>query len=178
MISGTEAGGKVGRIAEKNKQVIKQLKNGTAFASKNAEGQRKINVLNCEKKKVRRSFLGTRIFYNCPKCGKALEYKKKMHQGLCMNCGQRLDWSECEDMACVWLKVSNSDEAGYWAAQYEAINGDTYGLNVDMWRLIHKDYPLLLYFPFPYGKDYGRFMRKAAKEAEIIKEVNKNESTI
>lgn len=170
MIFGMEAGGKVGRTAEKNKQIIKQLKNGTAFVSKDAEGRRKINTLNCEKKKVRRSFLGTRIFYNCPKCGKPLKYKKKMHQGLCMNCGQRLDWSDYDNMAAVWILVKDSEEAGYWASQYEAINGETYGLDVEKWRLIHKDYPLLLYFPFPYGKDYGRFMRKAAKEATIVKE--------
>ena len=166
------------RIAEKNKQIIKQLKNGTAFATKDAGGRRKINVLNTEKKKVRRSFLGTRIFYNCPKCGKALRYKKKMHQGLCMECGTRLDWSDYDNMPCVYLMVNDSEEAAYWASQYESINGDTYGLDIEKWRLIHRDYPLLLYFPFPNAKDYGRFMRKAAKEATIIKEINENESAI
>ena len=158
------------RIADKNRQILKQLKDGTAIQTKDAEGRRHIRKLNTEKKPVRRSFLGTRIFYNCPKCGKTLQYKKKMHQGLCMNCGQRLDWSGCEDMACVWILAHDAEEAGYWAAQYEAINGDTYGIDIENWRLIRKAYPLLLYFPFPYGKDYGRFMRKAAKEATIVKE--------
>jgi hypothetical protein len=162
----------MGRIAERNKQVMKQLKCGTAFPSKDAQGRRKVNMLNTEKKKVRRNIIGTRIFYNCPKCGKVLSYKKKMHQGLCMNCGQRLDWCDYDDMPSVWLLVHDSDEAGYWAAQYEAINSTTYGINIDEWRLIHKDYPLLLFFPFPEGKDYGRFMRKATKEATIIKDVN------
>lgn len=158
------------KIAEKNRQVVKQLKEGTAIATKDAEGRRHIRKLNTEKKAVRRSFLGTRIFYNCPKCGKPLKYKKKMHQGLCMSCGQRLDWGEYDNMAVVWILAHNSEEAGYWAAQYEAINGDSYGLDIEKWRLKRKNYPLLLFFPFPYGKDYGRFMRKAAKEATIIKE--------
>ena len=158
------------RAAEKNKQILKQIKDGTAIVTKDAEGRRHIRKLNTEKKPVRRSFLGTRIFYNCPMCGKPLKYKKKMHQGLCMSCGQRLDWCDYENMSVVWILAHDSEEAGYWAAQYEAINGDTYGINVEQWRLIHKNYPLLLYFPFPYGKDYGRFMRKAAKEATIIKE--------
>ena len=159
----------MGRIAEKNKQVVNQLKSGTAFATKDADGVRYVRRLNSEKKKVRRSFLGTRIFYNCPKCGQPLRYKKKMHQGLCMNCGQALDWCDFENMAVVWVLVHDSDEAGYWASQYEAVNGDTYGIEVDKWRLIHKDYPMLLCFQFPYGKDYGQFMRKAAKEGTIIK---------
>lgn len=159
----------MGRSAEKNRKIVKALKEGTAFATKDAEGHRKINVLNSEKKKVRRSVLGTRIFYNCPKCGQVLMYKKKMHQGICMNCGQRLDWSDYDNLSCVWLLVHDSEEAGYWAAQYESINGDAYEIDTEKWRLIRKDYPLLLYFPFLNGKDYGRFMRKAAKEATIIK---------
>ena len=158
------------RIAEKNRKIAQQIKNGTAVVTKDAEGRRHVRVLNTEKKKVRRSFLGTRIFYNCPRCGKVLQYKKKMHQGLCMNCGQKLDWSECVNMDVVLILTHDAEEAGYWAAQYEAVNGDTYGLDIEKWRLIRKEYPLLLYFPFPYGKDYGRFMRKAAKEATIIKE--------
>lgn len=158
------------RIAEKNRKIAQQIKNGAAVVTKDAEGRRHVRVLNTEKKKVRRSFLGTRIFYNCPRCGKVLQYKKKMHQGLCMNCGQKLDWSECSAMDTVWILAHDAEEAGYWAAQYEAVNGNTYGLDIEKWRLIRKEYPLLLYFPFPYGKDYGRFMRKAAKEATIIKE--------
>lgn len=165
------------RMAEKNRQIAKQIKEGTAFITKDSEGRRHVRALNSEKKKVRRSFLNTRIFYNCPKCGQPLQFKKKMHQGLCMRCGQRLDWDNYEDMAVVWILVHDAEEAGYWAAQYEAINGDTYGLDVENWRLIRKDYPLLLYFPFPYGKDYGRFMRKAAKEATIIKDINKQGET-
>ena len=86
-----------------------------------------------------------------------------------MNCGQRLDWCDYDDMAVVVILARDSEEAGYWAAQYEQINGSTYGIVVDKWRLIRKNYPLPLYFPFPFGKDYGRFMRKAAKEATIIK---------
>ena len=131
-----------------------------------------MTVLNNEKKKIRRSILGTRIFYNCPKCGQLLNYKKKLHSGICMHCGQKLDWDDLENMACVWLEVHDSDEAGYWASQYEQLNGTLYGIDFEEWRLsmTRKDYPMLLYFPFPEGKAYGRFMRKAAKEATIVKE--------
>lgn len=160
----------MGKRTEKNRGVVKALKNGTGFVNYDEYGHRKVNILNSEKKTVRRSFLGTRIFYNCPKCGKPLQYKKKLHQGICMNCGQRLDWSDFDNMSCIWLKVDNADEAGYWAAQYETINGTAYGIDVEKWRLERKSYPMLLYFPFPNAKDYGRFMRKAAKEATIIKE--------
>ena len=130
---------------------------------------------NTQKKTVRRSFLGTRIFYTCPRCGKPLQYKRKMHQGLCMNCGQRLDWSDYDDMACVWLEVHDAEEAGYWGGQYSEINGTLYGIDYEKWRLsmTRKRYPMILFFPFPYGKDYGRFMRKASKEATIIKDICK-----
>ena len=160
------------RTAEKNKRIVKQLKEKTAIETVDIEGKRHVKCLNADKKDVRRSFLGNRIFYNCPKCGKSLKYNKKMHQGLCMSCGQRLNWGDYDDMAVVWILARDSEEAGYWAAQYEAINGSSYGIDVEKWRVTRKEYPLLLYFPFPYGKEYGRFMRKAAKEATIVKEIN------
>ena len=166
----------MGRIAEKNRKIVKALKDGTAISSKDKDGRRTVTVLNSEKRKVRRSFLGTRILYNCPKCGQLLGFKKKLHSGICMNCGQKLDWDDFDNMACVYLKVADADESAYWASQYENICGTLYGIDFEEWRLsmTRKTYPMLLYFPFAFGKEYGRFMRKAAKEATVIKEINQN----
>lgn len=160
------------RIKEKSQEIRKSLREGTAFATVDASGRRHIRKLNTDKKTVRRSILGTRIFYNCPKCGQLLTYKKKMHQGLCMNCGQGLNWGEYGQMPAVYLSVRDADEAGYWAGQYEKEAGTLYGIDFESWRLsmTRKVYPMLLYFPFADEKAYGRFMRRAAKEATIIKE--------
>ena len=161
------------RIAEKNQKIAKAIHDGNAIVSRDENGRRKVNLLNNEKKQVRRNILGTRILYNCPKCGKVLEFRKKMHQGLCMKCGQALNWADYDNMPCVCLRVNNSDEAAYWAGQYESICGTLYGISIDKWRLemTRKSYPMLLYFPFIENKDYGRFMRKAAKEGSIVKEI-------
>ena len=172
----------MGRTAEKNKKIANALKEGSAESYVDAiTGKRKVKLKapNTEKKTVRRSFLGTRILYNCPKCGQLLLFRKKIHQGLCMNCGQRLDWSDFDDMGTVWIQVHDAEEAGYWAAQYEYFTGETYGIDTEKWRLSVtklRDWPMLLYFAFPYGKDYGRFMRKAAKEATVVKIVNGGET--
>lgn len=171
------------RIAKKNRDIVKALKNGEASTYVEPSGKRiiKKSAPNIsEKKQVKRSIVGTRIVYKCPKCGNMLFFKHKMHQNLCMQCGQRLDWGDYNNMACVWIEVQSAEEAGYWAGQYESINGTLYSLEFDKWRLsVTRDiYPMLLFFPFPVGKEYGRFMRKATKEAKIIKEVNHYESTI
>ena len=163
------------RTKEKNQKILKAFKDGAAFESKDKNGRRTVTVLNHEKKKVRRSFIGTRILYNCPKCGQLLNFKKKLHFGICMHCGQKLDWDVFDNMACAYLKVTDADEAGYWASQYETICGTLYGIDFEEWRLsmTRKDYPMLLYFPFAFGKEYGRFMRKAAKEATVITDIHK-----
>ena len=118
-------------IKEKNQKIQKALKDGTAFSSKDSNGRRTITVLNSEKKKVRRSFLGTRILYNCPKCGQLLGFKKKLHSGICMNCGQKLDWDDFDNMSCIYLKVYDADESAYWASQYETICGTLYGIDLE-----------------------------------------------
>ena len=127
---------------------------------------------NTDRKAVRRSFLGTRIFYNCPKCGRVLENRRKAHRNLCMQCGQYLDWDEFDKMSAVYLSVTDADNALYWAEQYKYFNGETYGIDLDKWRrglsLKKEDYPMILFFPFPTGKAYGRFMRQASKEGTII----------
>ena len=117
------------------------------------------------KKLVRRSILGNRIFYNCPKCGKPIEYRLKKHKYHCMHCGQELDWNNNYDnmsVAIIW--VDNAEDAYFWAKQYAFYNGDTYELDPDQWRLLDKRYPLILYFPFPEGKAYGRFVREATMQ--------------
>lgn len=159
------------RIAEKSMAIRKAVKEGNAKVVKGTDGKISIKKTapNVDRKKVRRSIMGSRIFYTCPKCGKVLEFSKKMHKNLCMRCGQYLDWSDYENMACVWILANDAEEAGYWAGQYEAMNGTLYGIDFEEWRLKRKSYPLLLFFQFPEGKAYGRFMRKVAKEANVIK---------
>ena len=97
-----------------------------------------------------------------------------MHRNACLNCGKALDWTEAENMQSVYILARDAEEAGYWASQYEIMHGSSYAVDTESWRLIHKEYPLVLYFPFPMGKGYGRFMRKAAKEAFIIKSFEKD----
>ena len=160
------------RIREKQKDVTEAIKRGEAKAYTDADGRRTVKKVapNTDKRTVRRSILGTRIFYNCPKCGKPLEYKKKMHQGLCMRCGQRLDWADVDEMPCVILMIHDADEAGYWAGQYELTCGTLYGIDYDEWRLsmVKKQYPMQLYFPFTDKKAYGRFMREASREGTVV----------
>ena len=162
------------RIQEKSRAIRKAVKEGNAKVTYKSDGKMEIKKIapNVDKKKVRRSFYGTKIFYNCPKCGQVITFRKKMHKNLCINCGQYLDWSDYDNMACVCLKVTDAEEAGYWASQYETAIGTLYGIDYEEWRLsmTKKRYPMLLFFPFPEGKAYGRFMRKASKEGNIVKE--------
>ena len=164
------------RIAEKSRAVRKSVKEGNAKVTYKPDGKMEIKKAapNVDKKKVRRCFYGTRIFYNCPKCGQVITFRKKMHRNLCMNCGQYLDWADYENRACVWIQVENAEDAGYWASEYESATSTLYRIDFEAWRLsmTKKRYPMLLFFPFPEGKAYGRFMRKAAKEADIVKDVN------
>lgn len=165
------------RMQEKNRELTEAVRRNEARVYTDAiSGKRvvKKNAPNVDKKTVRRSVFGTRIFYNCPKCGKPLEFKKKMHQGLCMRCGQRLDWARYDSMPAIWLEVKDADEAAYWASQYETTCKTLYGIDFEAWRLsvTRADYPMLLYFPFEDDKAYGRFMRKASKEANVLREVS------
>jgi len=127
--------------------------------------------MQTEKNKVRRRFVDQRILYICPKCGKPIEHQKKMHKNRCMQCGQYLDWEDYDAMNGVYIQASDSSEAAYWAEKYRICNGTTYKIDIDAWRLKLKEpFPIVLFFPFPEGKDYGKFMRMAGKEAIIVKE--------
>lgn len=164
------------RVAEKAKKVRETLKaKGIKTVLPDSEGrlyhmEPKKKAPNTNRKTVRRSFLGTRIFYTCPKCGKPLEYRKKMHKNLCMRCGQYLDWGGYDRMESVYLLIENAEDAYFWAKEYAFCNGTTYEIDPDQWRLIPKTFPTLMFFPFPAGKAYGRFMREAAKEGTIVNE--------
>lgn len=162
------------RTAEKNRKIVNDPKKRTQWKKECLERAGKLNPTDRKKtdpnrKDVRISILGTRIFYNCPKCGKILRNRKKMHKNVCMECGQYLDWSKAEHMETVWIRAKNPQEVSYWARQYEIFHGSLYGLDPDQLRSGIR-FPLLLYFAFPKGKGYGGFMRKAAKEAEVVKE--------
>lgn len=132
--------------------------------------------MSTEKKKVRRVIHEHRIVYICPKCGKPIEFKKRLTKSTCKRCGQNLNWDDCEDISSVYLLAEDSNEAGYWASKYEEINGTTYGIDVEDWRLTRREYPVLLYFPFLSNKDYGRFMRLASKDGNVIKDICKGET--
>lgn len=122
--------------------------------------------------KVRRSFLERRIFYICPKCGKPIKSRKIRHANACILCGQKLDWTDCENVQSLYISVQDSGEAAYWAEAYASCTGENYGIDIDEWRLSLRKFPMLLYFPFMNPKDYGRFMRKASKEAAFVTEFN------
>ena len=158
--------------AEKRKKIEKILKKtGLMEIPKDRETGKWVTASLASKKKVRRTILGRRILYICPKCGKPLQFKKKLHAKKCSGCSQALDWGDYGDMQSVYIQAADSGEAAYWAEKYEEYNGTVYGIDIDTWRLSLKGgFPKILFFPFPEGKDYGRFMRLAAKEATIIKE--------
>lgn len=97
-----------------------------------------------------------------------------MHCRKCARCSQILDWGDYDGMQSIYIQVADSGEAAYWAEKYEYYNGTVYGIDTEAWRLnLKNEFPKILFFPFPEGKDYGRFMRLAAKEATIIKEFEK-----
>lgn len=73
-------------------------------------------------------------------------------------------------MRSTYILAKDSGEAAYWAEKYEETAGTSYGINIEEWRLSLKDFPMILFFPFPGGKEYGRFMRLAAKDAKVLKE--------
>ena len=114
--------------------------------------------------------LDRRIFYVCPKCGKALRFRKTRDDRKCTQCGQRLDWVEWDEMKSVYILAQDSGEAAYWAERYEETAGTTFGIDIEKWRLSLKEFPVTLFFPFLESKAYGRFARLAAKEAKIVKE--------
>lgn len=131
--------------------------------------KKKMEAPNRNKKAVIRKIEGRRIFYLCPKCHQIWTQKRKSHRNLCMACGQYLDWSGTDQTECIWLSCRNMEEAYYAAKKYEEINGSTYGIDLEAWRL-HSDriWPKVLYFPFLNKTGYGRFMRWAAKDGPEI----------
>lgn len=162
------------RIAEKNQKMVNILKKkGLKSVPRDPKTgeMRTVTIkkdIQSEKKPVRRAFMDRKICYFCPKCGRLIEFRKKMHRIKCSRCGQYLDWKELEDMRVAHILVSDSGEAAYWAEKYEYYNGTVYGMDINKWRLHLKDFPKILFFPFPDGKGYGRFMRLAAKDAVVI----------
>ncbi len=160
-------------IAEKNASAVRDLKDGNARSVTDKDGKRRIVKMapNTDRKPVRRSFIGNRIFYNCPKCGKTLEFSKKTHKNLCMRCGQYLDWSEFEKPLSIYIQAEDAEDAAYWAGLYAYYNGTSYAIDTDQWRLAKKEYPVLWYFVFEENTEYGRFMREAAKDGKILREI-------
>lgn len=121
-------------------------------------------VKNKKPKVIRRSFIGNRIVYCCPKCGMKLSFSKKIFHDVCEKCGQYLDWGGYDRMPAVWIEAKDSGEAGYWAEKYESVTGEVFGIDIEAFRLTRREYPVRLYFPFKNPKEYGRFSRLVAKE--------------
>lgn len=158
-------------IAEKDQKIRKILKEkGLTELPKNPKTGKWVTA--DKKKQIRRSILDRRIFYNCPKCGKPLLFKRLIHEKKCSVCGQRLEWGDLDGMQSVYILARDSSEAAYWAEKYREINGTVYGIDIEKWRLGLKEFPTILFFSFPESKEYGRFMRIASKEAKIMKEVS------
>lgn len=119
--------------------------------------------LNDQSKPVRIFYLGKRIFYHCPKCGKPLIFRK-LYQGksLCILCGQRLDWSPVESFQSEIVQAKDSVEAATIAERYYDACGmnekDWYNLSELRKSLIGKG-PIDLYLFFRSPKEYGQFKR-------------------
>ena len=119
--------------------------------------------LNDQSKPVRISYLGKRIFYHCPKCGKPLVFRK-LYQGksLCVLCGQRLDWSPVESLLAEVVPAEDSVAAAIIAEKYYNACGmdekDWRNLN-DFRKSLIGNGPVDLYLFFRNPKEYGRFKR-------------------
>lgn len=158
-------------LAEKDRKVRKVLKemNLPSIPTDPKTGKwvtSKIKV----KKAIRRSVLDRRIFYLCPKCGKTLTFSKISHANKCQKCGERLNWDGLNGMQSVYILANDGNEAAFWAEKYKEITGNSYGIDIEKWRLGLRTFPILLGFPFLEGIEYGRFMRLAAKDAKVVKE--------
>lgn len=123
-------------------------------------------MLNTNSKPVEVKYEDNRILYICPKCKKALTFRKR-YQGksLCIKCGQRLDWSPTNDIFTEVVIAKNSDDAAWIADQYYSIikAPEDKRLDTDDWRKSLRDRETELYLLFFNRKDYGRFMRARAK---------------
>lgn len=121
------------------------------------------------RKPIIRKTENNRILYICPKCKHIWTQKKKMHRNLCMNCGQYLDWGGMDNVDCVYLTCEDMETAYFIAAKYEEIVGSSYGIDLNEWRLNNdREWPKEMMFPFLDHRDYGRFMRWAAKEGLFL----------
>ena len=130
-------------------------------------------------KRVRRQILDGRIWYICPKCGKPLIFRKRVHgKNLCIQCGQTLDWTEVDDIPSIWIQANDAESAAFWIGKYEAMHGTLYGLDETEYLKRQKSYPTLLYFSFPDGAGYGAFMRLASKEKAVAKDVTRVEHAL
>lgn len=78
-------------------------------------------------------------------------------------------------LQAVLVRANSAEEVGYWMEKYLEC-GCAYALDGDKnFIQKNKDYPTLLYFPFTDEKSYGQFVRKAAIEGAVVKEIFTNE---
>lgn len=123
-----------------------------------------------EPKKVAIIFEGRLIRYKCPKCNNVLQFHNKhLGKSICQKCGQRLDWSQMEEMCSVTIQANDSDEAAWIAKQYYEINGmkEEDWIDIDELRHSLRGEGCECYLLFKSTKAKGKFMRRYAREASV-----------
>ena len=126
--------------------------------------------MNDQAKKVQVRYQDNRILYLCPKCKQSVIFKRKIHgTSLCMRCGQRLDWSDTKDIYAETIQATDADEAAWLATIYYEITNtpEEKRISIDDWRLSLRGRGPELYFLFKDSKQYGKFMRRYAREGII-----------
>lgn len=121
--------------------------------------------LNTQSKPIRISYWQRRIIYICPKCGKPITFRKPgMGRSLCIQCGQRLDWSPADSIQTEVVTAENATDAAIIAERYfqacEYEEKDWFSLDEFRKSLTGKGTEgIELYLLFRDPKEYGRFKR-------------------
>lgn len=113
---------------------------------------------------------GRRILYICPKCRQTITFRKKYHgRSLCMQCGQRLDWSPENDIFVEVVHAEDSDEAAWIAKEYYKTNDmkEEDWIDITEFRNSLRGEGADLGLVFLDKRRHGRFMRVYAKEGTI-----------
>jgi hypothetical protein len=91
-----------------------------------------------------------------------------MGKSLCIQCGQRLDWTFPDGLSFETVEAGDSDEAAWIAnTYYECVKPpESERLDTDDWRKSLRNKTTELYLIFFDKKQHGQFMRKYAKEVK------------
>ena len=119
---------------------------------------------------VRVRTMNRRYHYICPKCGRPIEFKKRVTNHLCLRCGQKLDWDGTEKQISEIVTASDSSEALCIAERYFATNqmAEKDWFDLEDWRKSLRG-RTELFLIFKNEKAHGEFMRWAGKERITVK---------